>query len=258
MKQQINNDIPEVTGEFNVSILKIGKADAIILKTENHAVIIDCGEEDDGKEIIKKFGDTKADYVIITHYDKDHVGGAAKVIENIKTDNIIVPDYDGTSIEYNNFINAAAAKNISLTRIKNTIRTVLDDVLIEISPSGKKTYDGNDNSFSIVVSATHGENTMLFAGDAEKDRLSELNSQGNLRHKFLKVPHHGRYNEESEKFLRNVEPEIAVITCSEKNPPDDKLLEILSSLSCTVYLTYNGDINVLSNGKTLSVSQLEQ
>ncbi len=30
--------------EFNISILKVGQADAIIFKTENHTAVIDCGE----------------------------------------------------------------------------------------------------------------------------------------------------------------------------------------------------------------------
>ena len=96
---------PAVTGNMEFEIFKAGQADAIVMHTENHNVIIDCGEADDGDEILEYFtekGITNADYIFITHFDKDHVGGFPEVIENITADNIIVPSYEGNNDEYEN------------------------------------------------------------------------------------------------------------------------------------------------------------
>ena len=41
---------PEVTGEFEFAVLKAGQADAIIMQTENHCVIIDCGEKNPAED----------------------------------------------------------------------------------------------------------------------------------------------------------------------------------------------------------------
>lgn len=58
-----------------------------------------------------------------------------------------------------------------------------------------------------------------------------------LQHMFLKVPHHGRYNDQLENFLSVVNPSYAVITCSTKNPPDDEALSSLSKNKVETYLT---------------------
>ena len=71
-------------GKLTVDILKIGKADAIILRTQNHCVLVDAGEEDDGEEILshlRTLGVTRLDCLILTHLDKDHIGSAAQILE---------------------------------------------------------------------------------------------------------------------------------------------------------------------------------
>lgn len=41
--------------------------------------------------------------------------------------------------------------------------------------------DALDNNFSLITTVTHGENTLLFAGDAEKSRLREWLFRGSVR-----------------------------------------------------------------------------
>ena len=68
----------ETFPEMTVTFLDVGKADSMIIRTPQSTVIIDCGEKGDGKEIVSLLEDegvTTVDYLIITHYDKDHVGG---------------------------------------------------------------------------------------------------------------------------------------------------------------------------------------
>lgn len=56
-------------------------------------------------------------------------------------------------------------------------------------------------------------------------------------------------------ILKSVNPEYVVITCSEKNPPEDKVLEILNHLKTNVYLSENGNIEVISDGKNIQINQ---
>ena len=44
--------IPAVTGAFDFTVLKAGQADAIFMQTQNHSIILDCGEKDDGDELV--------------------------------------------------------------------------------------------------------------------------------------------------------------------------------------------------------------
>ena len=87
-----NPNASEVSyGEFEVTFLDVGKADAMILRTANSTVIIDCGEKGDGKDIVNMLSEeeiTSVDCLIITHFDQDHVGGAAKVIKSISGEKV--------------------------------------------------------------------------------------------------------------------------------------------------------------------------
>lgn len=249
----------DVQGGFYVSVLKIGKADAIILRTENHTVLIDSGERGDGSEILDHLandGVESVDYLFITHFDKDHVGGAVKLMNNISIGEIIAPDYIGQGEDYERYVSTAAEKGIVPTALTENMSFAFDDVLFEVYPPLQSYYAEGDNDFSIVIKATHGENTFLFTGDAEAERLRELYGQLELDCDFLKVPHHGNSNSASKDFLAAVSPAYAVITCSEKNPADAKILNILEGLGCETYLTVNGDVEAVSDGSSISVRQL--
>lgn len=250
---------PEAVGSFSVSVLDVGKADAIILRTENHTVLIDCGEKGDGQDVLDhlaKSGTDSVDYLFITHFDKDHVGGAAKVINNIKIGEIVTPNYKGTSGGYGNYLEAIRENGLTPVNLTEKMTFILDDALFEVYPPKKARYEEEDNDFSLVISVTHGENRFLFTGDAEEERLRELyDGQLDLKHDFLKVPHHGDSDDMSRTFFSSVSPEYAVITCSEKNPPDKEVMGILSGLGCEVYLTANGDVEAVSDGKTITVTQ---
>ena len=108
-----------------------------------------------------------------------------------------------------------------------------------------------------MISLRFGEEGFLFAGDCEKERLSELLAESglNLRHQVLKVPHHGREEKNSDKYLLAVDPEAAVITCSEDDRPDKEILELLDQLGTEVYLTSEGTVTCVTDGSTLSFRQ---
>ena len=246
-----------IDGSFRTSILNVGKADAIVLKTENRCVVIDAGEKGDGKAVLAKlaeYGVSTVDYLFITHFDQDHVGGAAKVINNMSIGQIITPNYEGNNSEYTKFIEACAEHSITPTRLTETMTITLDDVTLEVYPPLQSSYSEDDNDYSLVIKATHGSNVMLFTGDAESERLSELSGQiGDLSAAFLKVPHHGRYSTGLDTFIKAVSPKYAVITCSEDEGAEDKVLSLLSGAN--TFLTTGGDIEVVSNGKEMSVTQ---
>lgn len=249
---------PQVTGEFIVSVLKVGKADAIVLQTANHSVVIDCGETDDSKEVLKclsKNNISKIDCLFITHFDKDHVGGAADILNNIETGQIITPSYEGCNDEYYNYINAAQANNITPLTLTENMTFVLDDVLFEVYPPQKSSYKEEDNDFSLAISVKHGNNSFLFTGDAEAQRLNEIMKQTGEEYSFLKIPHHGQHNKNTEKFIKRVNPSYSVITCSKKNTADAETINILESVGSAVYLTENGDVKAVSDGKDIEITQ---
>ena len=96
------DNAPNVTGNVTVTALDVGKADALIVQTQNTVTVIDTGNKGDGKKIEKfltKQGIDTVDTLIITHFDKDHVGGAARLVNRMKIGTIYVPDYTSESEE---------------------------------------------------------------------------------------------------------------------------------------------------------------
>lgn len=259
--QKEENPVSEeykTVGKFSFTILKVGKADAIVLSTENHNVIIDCGEKYDGEKIneyLEKNNISNVDYIFITHFDKDHVGGFAQVVKNIGADNVIVPNYEEKSSEYKKYLKAVEENELALTILTDDISFVLDDVLFEVSAAKKEFYEEGSNEFSLAISVTHGENTFLFAGDAEKERISEILKKFNHEYDFLKVPHHGRYNENTSKLVNTIKPKYSVICDSKKNPSEDETIHDLQSVGSEVYCTKDGSVTVVSDGREIKISQ---
>ena len=257
-QSNIATQVPAVSGTFDFTILKAGQADAILMQTENNSIILDCGEKDDGDELaelLREKGISNVDYIFITHFDKDHVGGFPEVMANVTAGNIVVPDYIGNNDEYEAYLKTVKNMNLEITTLTEDTSFILDDVLFEISVPKKKAYAEGDNDFSLVLSVTHGENTFLFAGDAETDRLPEILSEFGKKYDFLKTPHHGKHNKNTKRFINIVKPEYAVITDSEKNPASDKTVSLLQTAGAEIYSTKNGNIYVVSNGNEIKITQ---
>ncbi|MFX9031545.1 hypothetical protein ABTN13_20815, partial [Acinetobacter baumannii] len=73
--------------------------------------------------------------------------------------------------------------------------------------------------------------SMLLMGDAEAQTEERLIERGaNLRARVLKVGHHGSRYATSERFLRAVRPEVAVISCGYDNRYGHPSQEVLDRL----------------------------
>lgn len=242
---------------MKVDVLDIGKADAIIINTGTHTVLIDAGESDDGPKILKFLIQNNIgyiDYMIITHFDKDHIGGASYLVNSIGIGQVIQPNYDETGNEYIDYCSAVLNKNIPITNLNEKIDITLDLAQFTIYPPKQDYYD-DVNDYSLVTSVTHESMSFLFAGDADTVRLNELIKQGNLKHTFLKVPHHGDYNKISKDFINAVSPEYAIITCSDENKESKKIMQIFKDTGTKVYLTRDGNVECISDGKSITITQ---
>lgn len=250
---------PDVLSDLSIYCFKIGKADSFVMQTENSVIVLDTGEEEDAEEIMEYLDGnniTYIDYLIISHFDKDHVGGAAEIIENYEIEHILQPDASEESDEYYNYISAMSTVGISPEIVDSTYTFTLDGADFMVLPPLSRSYqDDKDNNSSLVVSINHGENSFLFTGDAMDERINELLTYDGLEHTVLKMPHHGQYSDMLPALVEAVNPEYAIITSSDKNPEDDETLEILENVGAEVYITRNGDIKITSDGESLTFKQ---
>ena len=64
-----------------VSFIDVGKGDCILLQSGQSAALIDTGYDRTSGEVIsflRKKGVGHLEFLIITHYDRDHVGGRSR------------------------------------------------------------------------------------------------------------------------------------------------------------------------------------
>ena len=130
------------------------------------------------------------------------------------------------------------------------------DILV-VAPNSKE-YS-NTNNYSIGIILTHGENSFIFTGDAEKLAEEEMVESSLLKDiDVYKAGHHGSSTSSSEKFLDVIKPEYAVIMCGEGNSynhPDDDAVERIEKYvpEENIFRTdLNGSIVAESDGKNIS------
>lgn len=253
--------LPGMAQELRVDFYDMGKADAMLITTpQGKRILIDTGTNKGGKQLVKRFEEEGIDHIdllLITHYDKDHVGGADKILEDIRIDTVVMPVYAKESKQYEQFEEALEqAGDINVYRMGTGEETAFesgDGVAMHVT-AAHETYYGKDeeNDFSLAVRMTFGDTKLLFAGDAEAPRQKELLEEGDVACDVLKVPYHGRLTAISEEFLTACAPQIAYITDDEDDPASEELIAILESLGAQVLTSReDGDAVVVSDGKTV-------
>ncbi|MDE6730753.1 MAG: MBL fold metallo-hydrolase [Oscillospiraceae bacterium] len=247
--------------DLKLCCLKLGKADGMVIQTQNHTVVIDCGEKSDGSKMrrcLNALGVEKIDYMILTHYDQDHIGGASKVIDNFEVSHILAPDYEhNESSEFQKLTASMTEKNLEFEFVIQDTSIILDDAELIIYPPESDAYqEGDDNNYSLITKLYHHENIFLFTADAMYERLEEIMDLGDCT--FLKEPYHGRELKNLGKFLDAVTPEYAVISTSEEYLAESTITA-LQKRNIETYLTYEqGNMEFISDGKTLTyTNQIE-
>ena len=250
------------TDSLTATFPKIGKADCGILIQGDQVMVIDCGEAENSGEILqtlKGLGVTKIDYLVVTHFDKDHIGSAAEILNALPVSQVLEPDYTPTNPQseaYTTYRQALADTGVPVSRVRDSEEFALGTASVTVTGTGGKRYDKNtDNNNSLLVSVTHAGNRFLFAGDIEKQRIRDLLENGVEQYDFLKVPHHGVYNNALPDFFQAVGMQYAVVTCSEKHPADPETLSALAALGTKTYLTADGPITITSTASGLQLRQ---
>lgn len=250
------------TDTMTALYLDVGKADCTILTDGAHTVLIDCAEADDGEtllSVLKENRISQIDLLIVTHFDKDHIGGVPEVLSSVCVLRVIEPDYAPENPEaaaYTAYRAALERADITPEVVSDALDAALGDMQLSILGAGSVTYEKNtDNNNSLVVTVTHLGHRFFFAGDMEKQRIADLLEAGVASCDVLKVPHHGVYNKQLPALFAALGMKEAVITCSEKDPADDETVDSLDALGCRVWQTVNGTVRVISSPNDITISQ---
>lgn len=261
-----------------VIFFDVGQGESIFIDLYgNNQILIDGGS---GKEVLDKLGkympfyDKKIEFLIMTHPDKDHMGGLIEVLKYYKVDRIlengikceteICGEWDeliaekNIPVEYAEFgqtINVMEAninvlypfENLKGQTVKNDNDTsiVLKVIIKNKSIKSEKKADeyfigGSERKISIQDQNGNPGSSYLLTGDAgfkaEKDLLGK---NINLQSGILKVSHHGSKNSTSNDFLEAVKPGKSIISVGKNSygHPAKELLNRLKNINSEILRT---------------------
>ena len=241
-----------------VSTIDVGKGDCILLQSGDSAALIDTGYEKTAGDVLsylKERGVSHLDFVVLTHYDRDHVEGLREIGKKLDIGTVYLPGYEGSDKNYRIAISAVEDLGLKSQKVTEQLHLKLGDNDLEVYPSsveyvpGTKGEEGNDNDMSLVATLTGSDASYLFAGDLEAEGIDAFLKRGLGHFDVLKMPHHGKKSSGTEKLLESVKPKVAIITDSEDDPAEKKTLKELDAIGADVYRTSkSGTFAVRSNG----------
>ncbi len=257
----LHNDNAFLSGTLEVYYLDVGNADCILLRQDEHAMMIDAGERGDYDAILsalRRHNVQRLDLVIATHPHADHIGSMEKIIQEVEIDRFLMSfmpeDETPTTSVYVNMLKALEQKDVSVTEVLPGDTYEFGGAQVHILAPINESDD--PNAMSVVCRVDYGKHRFLFVGDAEegveKDMLS---ARADLKADVLKVGHHGSRTGTSTAFLQAVSPSYAVITCGAENAyghPHKQVLDRLQKAQVkTLRSDIDGDITFVSDGVTL-------
>lgn len=240
--------------EVSALFINVGKADAALYLLGDQRFLIDTGTKDSYDQlerVLEAYGVQRLDGVLITHTDKDHVGGLKKLLKSgIAVDAL----YAGTlhsekSLEDHPVYEAAEKYDVPLTWLSagDVIDLGNGCTFQVLGPLSQDDEDENNNSLVLRLLTPQGD--MLLTGDMELEEENELIEAGLISQAaVLKVAHHGRDDTTSRQFALLVRPQWAVISTSTVERPDTPSARVLSYLRdarASVAVTQEAQVGIL-------------
>ena len=117
---------------------------------------------------------------------------------------------------------------------------------------GEKRCLGENNPCSTVLAVNYKGFDFILTGDIESEQELEIKKVYNLAGvEILKLAHHGSKTASDERFLKEVDPEIAVISVGADNKfkhPSEEVIEMLEKYNISYLRTdYSGWIDFIIN-----------
>lgn len=260
------NIIDKYSGyDFQFHVIDVEQGDCLLFKfPNNQTMLVDAGEEEYGEivceyvtQFLKQENLEALDYLVLTHSDADHVGGAKELLENVHVNNIYRPKIytqneakdlpdDNTymisnTLIYNTIIDTAKEKGCNLIFSEKGMELNLGGCKVEfLSPA--QDYYADTNSYSAVIMITYQTKKILLTGDAniaiEQTLIDEYGEY--LKADILKVGHHGSKTSSMKEFLEIIKPQYSILCAGEnRDLPDIEVINRLHDINSKILSTAN-------------------
>ncbi len=268
---------PITEGCAEVHFIDVGQGDSILIRTVDHAVLIDTGtnlSEDILCTYLAAGGVSKIDLLVLTHPHEDHIGGADRIFDEFTVGRLMMPNAASESVTYEKVLSAAKEEGVSieypypgdtfaLGDLQFTVLAPLDPAYTTGTSAPVTESEAEGNAASIVLRLDYGTTSFLFTGDAEEESEAAMLERWpvwKLDCDVLKLGHHGSNTSTSEAFLQALTPEWVIASCGAGNDYGHPHREILNrlrdcGLADTAILRTDRDSTVLfiSDGTKIEV-----
>ena len=253
------------SGSLKITVLDVEHGDAILLQDDKRNIMVDVGDSKNRQLLeqkLSKYGVNRIKSVIVSHHHKDHMGNIFTVAGKYGVSNI----YDNGNVNNGNKNSIKLHNILSKGEYNNRVLKLGDVVQIDkgyyfevLSPGeflqADKRIKNDQNNNSVVLKLHYGDFTMLLTGDIEAPAEALLYKKygSSLKSDVLKVGHHGSKTSSYYKFIEQVKPQYALISCGDfvkYHHPNKNVVGSLEHLGAKVYTTEkNGDLTIVTDGK---------
>lgn len=242
-----------------LNCLSVGHGQAILLQTpSNSDYLFDAGSlytPDIGNRVVNPFldysGVSSLDAIIISHNDIDHINGIPEIV-NVRTPAAV---YANPAFSSNNdkwgtaaFLkNCLLKKNLHLQNIPRIFNTESEAKIEVLWPLDNLADDENlsDNNKSNVVLLSYRNKKILICADIESYAQSAiLKLYPNLTADVVIVPHHGSAKTLNQDFIRRLDPDILITSCSRSDYQKNKVFIPHSNIK-SYYTGFDGMIQIV-------------
>jgi competence protein ComEC len=264
-------------GRLHITMLSVGQAESLLVRLPDGAILLVDGGgylHDTGRDFgertlapaLFKLGVRRIDHMILTHSHPDHIGGLTYVARMIPVCRFWEASPGGVGEQYDQLRAVLDTNQVPVRQLATGDVIPLSGgvSLTVLSPgsatkrSAEGTNDMSLNEDSLVFRLVYGSFSMLFTADAGFPAEDRMRADGaDLRSTVLKVGHHGSRYSTSDKFLRLVAPELALVSAGKGNRfglPSSDTIGLLRRQGTKVFRTdEDGTIELVSDGIAWSV-----
>jgi competence protein ComEC len=242
---------------LRVTFLDVGQGDSALIEAPGGAILVDEGPpEADVAGQLRNMGIRSLAAIVLTHPQRDHIGGAAAVLDRLRVGEVEDPGIEAPSADHDAAIAAARRHAVPVEIVDEGDAFRIGRLRFRILWPDEPGLPSEDpNQHAVVALASYGATDVLLTADAESDVTGRLRIPPV---EVLKVAHHGSEDPGLPDLLRTLRPRVAVISVGEGNDYGHPRPETLAALRAfpgleTLRTDLNGRIVVESDGRTITV-----
>jgi len=248
--------LPPPTG-LRITFLDVGQGDAVVLQVPEGAVLVDQGPpEANVAAQVRRLGIRRLALLVLTHPQRDHVGGAAEVIERLQCELVLDPRLRVASADEDRALRAAADRGVTIAVARAGRMFRLGSLRLRVLwPVDAGTRGEDPNANATVLLASYGQTDVLLTADAESPVTLPLRPPPV---EILKVAHHGSADTGLARLLEITRPRVAVISVAERNDYGHPTASTLAALDAAPGLAVfrtdrDGRVTIDSDGRRIEV-----